>query len=71
MLDLIRAALDALPPSEQRVASVVLNDAKKFVGLSIGQIADISGASKPTVVRFCRSMGYNGLTEFKFKRLLC
>ena len=67
MLDLIRAALDALPPSEQRVASVVLNDAKKFVGLSIGQIADISGVSKPTVVRFCRSMGYNGLTEFKFK----
>lgn len=67
MLDLVRAALNALPPSEQRVARVVLQDAKKFVGLSIGHISEICGVSKPTVVRFCRSMGYNGLTDFKLK----
>ena len=67
MLDRIRASLPALPPAEQRVAKLVLADARSFASLPISELADRAHVSKPTVVRFCRSVGYGGLTDFKRK----
>lgn len=67
MLERIRAAMPALPPAEQRVATLVLQDARSFASLPIGTLALRAGTSKPTVVRFCRSMGYGGLADFKLK----
>ena len=67
MLERIRAALPALPPAEQRVATLVLQDARGFASLPIGELATRAAVSKPTVVRFCRSVGYDGLADFKLK----
>jgi RpiR family transcriptional regulator, carbohydrate utilization regulator len=67
MLDRIQASLAALPPAEQRVGKQVLADPRRFVNMPISDIADRSHVSKPTVVRFCRSMGYDGLSDFKLK----
>ena len=67
MLDRIRAALPALPRSEQRVAKLVLADPRRFARLTIGEMADRAHVSKPTIVRFCRSMGYHGLVDFRRK----
>ncbi|MEO5771406.1 MAG: SIS domain-containing protein [Burkholderiaceae bacterium] len=67
MLERIHAALPALPPAEQRVARLVLADARSFAGLPITVLAERSNVSKPTVVRFCRSVGYDGLADFKLK----
>ena len=67
MLDRIKAALPALPPAEQRVAKLVLADPRSFASLPVTQLAERSHVSKPTVVRFCRSVGYDGLTDFKRK----
>ena len=67
MLERIRAALPALPPAEQRVAKLVLNDARSFATLPVGELAHRAHVSKPTVVRFCRSVGYDGLADFKLK----
>ena len=67
MLDRIRACISALPPAEQRVARLVLADARGFATLPVGELADRAGVSKPTVVRFCRSVGYDGLADFKRK----
>lgn len=67
MLDRIRAALPALPRSEQRVAKLVLADARRFARLTIGEMAERAHVSKPTVVRFCRSMGYDGLVDLRRK----
>ncbi len=67
MLDRIRASVPALPPAEQRVAKLVLADARSFASLPIGELAERSKVSKPTVVRFCRSVGYDGLADFKLK----
>jgi RpiR family carbohydrate utilization transcriptional regulator len=33
----------------------------------VSELADRSHVSKPTVVRFCRSVGYDGLSDFKLK----
>ncbi|MBP6252271.1 MAG: SIS domain-containing protein [Rubrivivax sp.] len=67
MLDRIRACIPALPPAERRVARLVLADPRSFASLPVGTLADRSQVSKPTVVRFCRSVGYAGLADFKLK----
>ena len=67
VLDRIRASIPALPPAEQRVARLVLADPRSFASLPVTELAERSQVSKPTVVRFCRSVGYDGLTDFKRK----
>lgn len=67
MLDRIKASIPALPPAEQRVAKLVLADPRNFALLPVGELAERSHVSKPTVVRFCRSVGYDGLADFKRK----
>ena len=67
MLDRIRASIPALPPAEQRVAKLVLADPRSFASLPVTELAERSHVSKPTVVRFCRSVGYDGLADFKRK----
>ena len=67
MLDRIRASIPALPPAEQRVAKLLLADPRSFATLPVVELAERAHVSKPTVVRFCRSVGYNGLADFKLK----
>jgi RpiR family transcriptional regulator, carbohydrate utilization regulator len=67
MLDRISASLHSLAPAEQRVARLVLTDPRWFANQPISDLADRAHVSKPTVVRFCRSVGYDGLTDFKLK----
>ena len=67
MLERIKASIPALPPAEQRVAKLLLTDPRSFASLPVTVLADRAGVSKPTVVRFCRSVGYDGLTDFKLK----
>jgi RpiR family transcriptional regulator, carbohydrate utilization regulator len=67
MLDRIQACLPSLAPAEQRVARLVIADPRLFARLPVSELAARSGVSKPTVVRFCRSIGYDGLSDFKLK----
>ena len=67
MLNRIKASLPSLAPAEQRVARLVLSDPRDFANQPIVELAARAGVSKPTVVRFCRSVGYNGLSDFKLK----
>jgi len=67
MLERIQASLSTLPAAEQRVAKLVLKNPRQFSQLPVGELAAMAHVSKPTVVRFCRSMGYDGLSDFKLK----
>ncbi|MFN7154843.1 MAG: MurR/RpiR family transcriptional regulator [Acidovorax sp.] len=67
MLDRITASLTSLAPAEQRVAKLVLADPRAFARLPVRELAERAHVSKPTVVRFCRSIGYDGLADFKLK----
>lgn len=67
MLERISASLPSLAPAEQRVAQLVLADPHSFARLPVRELAEKANVSKPTVVRFCRSMGYDGLADFKLK----
>jgi RpiR family carbohydrate utilization transcriptional regulator len=48
-------------------ANWCLADPRAFAKLPVSELADRSHVSKPTVVRFCRSVGYDGLSDFKRK----
>lgn len=67
MLSQIKDNFKKLSNAEQRVASLVLQDPGVFSALPVVELASRAQVSKPTVVRFCRSLGYAGLREFKLK----
>ena len=67
MLERIKSSLSNLAPAEQRVGKLLLTDPRAFSTLPVTELAERAQVSKPTVVRFCRSMGYEGLSDFKLK----
>jgi RpiR family carbohydrate utilization transcriptional regulator len=67
MLDRIQSTLHTLAPAEERVGKLLLSDPRSFANTPVMQLAERANVSKPTVVRFCRSMGYEGLSDFKLK----
>jgi len=67
MLDRIKSTLASLAPAEQRVGKLLLSDPRAFATLPVVELAERAQVSKPTVVRFCRSVGYEGLSDFKLK----
>ena len=67
LLDAIRSQLDSLSRSEKKVALAVLQKPEMAVAENITALARNAQVSEPTVVRFCRSVGYDGWHEFKLK----
>ncbi len=63
----IRRARDGLSPAEQRVADHVLAHSRKVLNDPIAEIAKAANVSQPTVIRFCRSLGCEGLSDFKLR----
>lgn len=63
----IRRGLDALSPAERRVAEHVLGHPRAALNAPIAEIAREAGVSQPTVIRFCRSLGCEGLSDFKLR----
>jgi glucokinase len=56
-----------LTPAEQRVATLVLEQPRLVLNEPIADIARLAEVSQPTVIRFCRSLGFSGLADFKLK----
>lgn len=56
-----------LPPAEQAVADAVLADVQDAVRSSNAEIALRARVSEPTVTRFCRSIGCEGVRHFKLQ----
>lgn len=63
----IRAARPTLSPAERQVADWVLLQPGTVLSLPVAAIAREAGVSQPTVIRFCRSMGCHGLSDFKLR----
>ncbi|MGL4767762.1 MAG: SIS domain-containing protein [Formosimonas sp.] len=67
MLMRIRNTRIHLSRSEAQVADSVIANPHLFVSSPISEIAAAAKVSQPTVIRFCRSMGCEGLQDFKLK----
>jgi glucokinase len=67
LLDRVRQSRESLSAAERRVADLVLSQPRSVLNDPIMGIATRAGVSQPTVVRFCRSLGCEGLSDFKLK----
>lgn len=67
ILSQIRDSYGELRPAERRVADVVLADVTFSVDASNAEIAKRADVSEPTVTRFCRAIGCDGVRDFKLK----
>lgn len=61
----MRALYPSLAPSERKVADYVLANFEDVIRMTLADLAQRSGVSDATVVRLCRSLGYNNLLELK------
>jgi RpiR family carbohydrate utilization transcriptional regulator len=67
ILSQIKDSYSELRPAERRVADVVLADVTFSVDASNAEIARRAEVSEPTVTRFCRAIGCDGVRDFKLK----
>lgn len=67
MLTLIEKSLDDLSKSERKVAEYVLKHASKTIELHIANLSEAIGVSEPTIIRFCRRLGFQGYKDFKLR----
>ncbi|NKB34651.1 MAG: SIS domain-containing protein [Pseudomonadales bacterium] len=68
--NLIRRIADnqqKLRKSEAKVASYVLSNANDVINMRIVDLAAQSEVSEPTVIRFCRALGFDGFQSFKLQ----
>ena len=67
ILGQIQRAMPNLSPAERRVADHVLAHPRSALNDPIADIARAASVSQPTVIRFCRSLGCEGLSDFKLR----
>jgi glucokinase len=67
LLGQIQRARASLSPAEKRVADYVLSHPRSAMNDPIAQIALAADVSQPTVIRFCRTLGCEGLSDFKLR----
>ncbi len=70
LLDKIESQLDEFPRSETRFARWVLKFPEEAAQLGIQELAEKSGSSEPSIVRFSKRLGCTGFREFKAKLLI-
>lgn len=65
VLRAVRLQQPGLSAAHRRIADAMLDDPQWFVQSNVEAIAARAGVAKPTVVRFARAVGYDGLKSLK------
>jgi DNA-binding MurR/RpiR family transcriptional regulator len=53
--------------AEKKIYCFIRDNSEKAASMTANEIAEASGSSAPTVVRFSKKMGFNSLTDFKIE----
>lgn len=67
MLERIQEQMPDLSPAQKRVAEWLLAHPKQAAGATLAQVSQQTGASEPTVIRFCRQVGLSGFRELAIR----
>ena len=65
LLRQIKNTLPELRKSEKIVAEYILNDPKSVITLKTAEASSLMGISEPTLIRFCKALGFSGYQEMK------
>ena len=63
----ITESQSSLRKSEEKVATYVLENVDEVIKMRIVDLASKSAVSEPTVIRFCRAIGFDGFQSFKLQ----
>lgn len=64
-LAVVRGYYASLSPAERKVADYILQDPENILRMTLAEVAEQSGVSDATAVRFFRSLGYADWLNFK------
>lgn len=67
VLSHIRASLAAMSPAERKIGETMLSNVQAVISWSLADAAHVAGVSEPSVIRFCRRLGFGGYSEFRMK----
>jgi RpiR family carbohydrate utilization transcriptional regulator len=67
MLEQIRGSLNQFTLAERKVAETFLKNPQATIGWSISDAARFSNVSEPSIIRFCRRLGFEGFPDFRIK----
>lgn len=65
LLEMLDSSKGKIKVKEERVLNYLLEHEDDIQNLSIAEISQAADVSKATVVRFCKSLDFNGLKDFK------
>lgn len=61
----IQQHYNTLSSAERRVADYIIENSGEIADMPVAQIAELANVSQATVVRFCQTLGFKGIAEFK------
>lgn len=61
----IRNQYKSFTKTERIIADYVLENSAQVINMSVAQLADAAGVAGSAVIRFCKSSGYSGFSEFR------
>jgi len=67
LLRSLRETLDGLPETQARIARMIVADPEWAVQTGVELLAERAGVSAPTIVRFARAVGCEGVRDMKLK----
>lgn len=67
ILNTISSLYQSLTKTEKKIADTVLTSPDLVVGYPLSEIAESLGVGEATFVRFCRSVGFKGFSDFKLE----
>lgn len=67
ILDTIGALYDSLTKTEKRIATTILSSPELLSQNSLAEIAQQFDVGEATFIRFCRTLGFKGFTDFKLQ----
>ena len=65
LLRQIKNSLPELRKSERAVGEFVLEDPKSIINMKTAEASEKIGISEPTLIRFCKALGFSGYQDFK------
>ncbi|WP_134679102.1 DeoR/GlpR family DNA-binding transcription regulator [Paracoccus ravus] len=66
----VLSARDMMPAKLRAIAAFVSDDPSEFIRMTSREICARLGTSEPTLIRFCRSLGFAGLADFRIELAL-
>ena len=65
VLDNLRSGYESLSAAEKKIADFILKNPNKAVNCNVSELANASGTSDATIVRFCKHVGYSGYYQLR------